>query len=643
MILAPNAPRERGPALEGQLVVSGKVVDANTSQPLAGAHVSIRDASVGGITSADGRYRFVVPERIADGKELTVLVRRIGYEVFTKPIRGYADTVTVDAALKPSTMMLEQLVVTATGARIERPALGSAISGAPAANGAISIRGANSISTGSASQGNIRRAGEPGNTEGYDPIAENPFIAPKNAPRSTFSIDVDHASYSNVRRFLHGGSLPPRDAIRIEELINYFPYDLPAPTGDAPVSITTEVAAAPWSPTHKLVRVGLRGRPIDVEALPPNNLVFLIDVSGSMTSDDKLPLLKQAFRLLVNELRPQDRVALVVYAGQAGLVLPPTPGNEKEKILQAIDALSSGGSTAGGAGIRLAYDIAKATHLPNGNNRVILATDGDFNVGVSSDAELAQLIEERREQGTFLTVLGFGTGNVKDSKMEKLADKGNGNYAYVDNLTEARKVLVTEMGGTLLTVAKDVKLQIEFNPARVAAYRLIGYENRLLRDEDFKDDKKDAGDLGAGHSVTALYEIVPPGAKDARDVRGVDDLRYTREAARTRAAGSSELMYVRLRYKPPTGKVSREITHAVSDQVTTEPSADFVFAAAVAEFGMVLRDSPHKGAGMMDSVVVRARRSRGDDAFGYRAEFVKLSELAKELTLGERVASREKR
>ena len=644
LLLSPNVPFER-PTPEGQLVVSGRVVDANSNQPMADAVAMIRETQIAASTTADGRYRLVVPAAIADGRELTVVVRRIGYEAFTQSIKGYGDTITVDAALTPAVLSLEQVVVTASGGVVQRKSAGSTIYGAPAANPAIAIRGANSIdgSRVTVGPGDIRRAGEPGNTEGYDPIAENPFITPKVAARSTFSIDVDHASYSNVRRFLHEGKLPTRDAIRTEELINYFAYELPAPTGEAPVSITTEVAAAPWNPTHKLVRIGLRGQPIDVEALPPNNLVFLVDVSGSMTDANKLPLLKQAFRLLVNELRPQDRVALVVYAGSAGLVLAPTPGNEKEKILQALDTLQSGGSTAGGAGIRLAYDIAKATHMPNGNNRVILATDGDFNVGVSSDAEMVELIEERREQGTFLTVLGFGTGNVKDSKMEKLADKGNGNYAYVDNLTEARKVLVTEMGGTLVTVAKDVKLQIEFNPARVAAYRLIGYENRLLRDEDFKDDKKDAGDLGAGHSVTALYEIIPPGAKDARDVRGADDLRYTRETARTRAAASSELMYVKLRYKPPTEKSSREITQVVADQLSETPSADFVFAAAVAEFGMVLRDSPHKGAGTMDSVIVMARRARGDDAFGYRAEFVRLSSLAKELMLGERVASREKR
>ena len=628
----------------GQLTVTGRVTDAATKQPIAQASVQLRESTaVGAMTNADGRYRLVIPAAVADGRKLTLLVRRIGYSSATLPLQGYADTLTVDVSLTAAIIQIDEVVVTATaGATVARAPAGTAIYGTPAGNSPIVIgmRGANSIST--AGPG-IRRRGEPANTEGYDAIAENPFIATSVAPRSTFSIDVDHASYSNVRRFLRTGQLPPRDAVRIEELVNYFPYELPAPVGDDPVSITTEVTAAPWNPEHKLVRVGLRGRPIAVEALPPNNLVFLIDVSGSMTPPDKLPLLKSAFRLLVNELRPQDRVALVVYAGSAGLVLPPTPGDQKERILQAIDTLEAGGSTAGGAGIRLAYDIAKATHMPNGNNRVILATDGDFNVGVSSDAEMVELIEERREQGTFLTVLGFGTGNVKDSKMEKLADKGNGNYAYVDDLQEARKVLVTEMGATLLTVAKDVKLQLEFNPTRVAAYRLIGYENRLLRDEDFKDDRKDAGDLGAGHSVTALYEIIPPGARDTGAVRRPDALRYTREARLAATASTSELLFVKLRYKPPTAKQSRELTHVVADVVTPVPSADFTFAAAVAEFGMVLRDSPHKGAGSMDSVIARASRVGEADPFGYRDEFVRLATVAKALIAGERVASREQK
>ncbi len=362
------------------------------------------------------------------------------------------------------------------------------------------------------------------NTEAYDYIAESIFVSAAFDPVSTFSIDVDRASYSNIRRFINDGQLPPEDAVRIEEMINYFTYDYPAPTSDHPFSVTAEMSVAPWNSLHKLVRIGIQGRKIDTEDLPPTNLVFLIDVSGSMQSANKLPLLKSSFRMLVGELRPEDRVALVVYAGAAGLVLPSTPGDSKDEILEAIEALEAGGSTAGGEGIKLAYEVARENYIEGGNNRVILATDGDFNVGASSDAEMVRLIEEMREDGTFLTVLGFGTGNIKDSKMEKLADHGNGNFAYIDNLMEARKVLVTEMGGTLLTIAKDVKIQVEFNPARVQAYRLIGYENRALRDEEFNDDTKDAGELGAGHSVTALYEVIPVGVESAF-LGSVDSLR----------------------------------------------------------------------------------------------------------------------
>jgi Ca-activated chloride channel family protein len=478
----------------------------------------------------------------------------------------------------------------------------------------------------------------PGDREQYARIYDNRFLATGTHPLSTFSIDVDAASYSNIRRFLTSGQRPPADAVRIEEMINYFSYTYPEPDGSEPFSVTTEMGPAPWNPQHQLVLVGLQGRRISRENLPPSNLVFLLDVSGSMNAPDKLPLVQSAFRLLVKQLRREDRVAIVVYAGAAGLVLPSTPGSERDQILAAIDQLEAGGSTAGGAGIQLAYRVAKEHFIPGGNNRVILATDGDFNVGVSSDAELVRMIEEKRNEGTYLTVLGFGTGNLQDAKMEQLADKGNGNYAYVDNIAEARKVLVHEMGATLLTVAKDVKLQLEFNPARVAGYRLLGYENRLLRDEDFKDDTKDAGELGAGHSVTALYELIPPGAPDERDIRRPDSLRYTQTPARTVASSSSELLFVKLRYKQPTGLVSKELSHVVRDEVTKNPSLDFTFASAVAEFGMVLRDSPHKGKSTMDDVITRSQRTLGEDEYGYRAEFVRLATSARDL-LAKRVAA----
>ncbi|HTK52607.1 MAG TPA: von Willebrand factor type A domain-containing protein [Gemmatimonadaceae bacterium] len=613
-------------------VITGRVVDSASSQPLGGVVVSVRETTLNVQTDPQGNYRLNVPVDSATGRDLVMVVRRIGYQPATRALHVTAGTRTEHFALSASQVMLEQVVVTGTsnGARMSKKAIGANV-----------MRRAGSAAGSRRSEETAEvRDKDRGNTEGYDVIAENPFLTTASAPRSTFSIDVDHASYSNVRRFLRQGERPPRDAVRLEELINYFPYDLPAPRGEDPVTITTEVSTAPWNPAHRLVRIGLKGRPIDVDSLPPNNLVFLIDVSGSMEDEDKLPLLKSAFRLLVNELRPQDRVALVVYAGNAGVVLPPTPGSQKDSILDAIERLEAGGSTAGGDGIRLAYDVAKQSFMPNGNNRVILATDGDFNVGVSSDAELVQLIEQRREQGTFLTVLGFGTGNVKDSKMEKLADKGNGNYAYVDNLMEARKVLVTEMGGTLLTIAKDVKLQIEFNPSRVGAYRLLGYENRLLRDEDFKDDTKDAGELGSGHAVTALYELIPPGSPDLANVPRPDSPRYTKTPSRTNASASSELMYVKLRYKRPTGSRSREITQVVADETTASPSTDFVFASAVAELGMVLRDSPHKGKSSLDSVIVRGERSKGADPFGYRAEFVSLAKMARDILQSGKVAGR---
>jgi Ca-activated chloride channel family protein len=466
------------------------------------------------------------------------------------------------------------------------------------------------------------------NTENYNVINENRFLGAGANPLSTFSIDVDAASYSNVRRFLNQGTLPPKDAVRLEELVNYFPYRYADQSGSRPFAVSTEVAPCPWAADHRLVRIGLQSRRLATEDLPPSNLVFLIDVSGSMDMPDKLPLVQQAFRALVRELRPEDRVAIVVYAGAAGLVLPPTSGSDKATILQAIDRLHAGGSTAGGAGIKLAYDVAKEHFNSEGNNRVILATDGDFNIGVSSDAEMVRLIEQRREDGTFLTVLGFGTGNLKDSKMEQMADKGNGHYAYIDSYREAQKVFVQEFGGTLFTVAKDVKIQVEFNPARVQAYRLLGYENRLLAKEDFKDDRKDAGELGSGHSVTALYEVVPT---SARAVTLADDsLTYQETSLRPGARHSQELLTVRLRYKDPKGSTSKLLETAVNDR-TGGASEDLRFASAVAEFAMLLRDSENKGQASWEQVLSLARGARGEDEQGYRGEFIGLVETARSL------------
>jgi Ca-activated chloride channel homolog len=468
------------------------------------------------------------------------------------------------------------------------------------------------------------------NTEAYDRIVDNPFLSVIQNPLSTFSIDVDTASYANVRRFLMQDQRPPKDAVRIEELLNYFPYHDPPPTGDEPFSITIEVARCPWNADHRLARIGLMGKPIANDKRPPSNLVFLIDVSGSMDQPNKLPLLKAALRMLVEQLGENDRVAIVVYAGASGLVLPSTSCRRKPEILSALDQLRAGGSTNGGAGLQLAYDQAVQNFIPHGTNRVLLATDGDFNVGVTGQGELIRLIEAKAKSRVFLSVLGFGMGNIKDSTLEKLADKGNGHYAYIDTLREARKELVEQLGATLVTIAKDVKIQVEFNPARVGAYRLIGYENRLMRHEDFHDDTKDAGEIGAGHHVTALYELVPPGP-EAVEPAGFGLLKYQRPAEPV--GSSKESLTVKLRYKKPDGDTSELIERGVVDEGldVSRASTDFQFAGAVAGFGMLLRDSPDKGTITFDGVLELAGSSTGDDASGYRQEFLELVRKAKAL------------
>jgi Ca-activated chloride channel family protein len=434
--------------------------------------------------------------------------------------------------------------------------------------------------------------------ESYAAIDENPFRRVSSDPLSTFSVDVDTASYANVRRFLNEGTLPPPDAVRIEELINYFRYDYPQPSGSAPFSVTTELSECPWNPKHRLALIGLQGRQLPDDDLPPRNLVFLIDVSGSMQSPDKLPLVRNGMRMLTDILTARDRVAIVVYAGSSGLVLPTTPGHYRGRIHRAIAELEAGGSTNGGQGIQLAYRVAREQFIRGGINRVILATDGDFNVGITDQNALVRLIEEQRASGIFLSVLGVGTGNLKDSTMEKLADKGNGNYSYLDSLQEARKVLVREAGSTLVTIAKDVKLQIEFNPKHVAGYRLIGYENRMLRSEDFNDDAKDAGEIGAGHSVTALYEIVPAGVPLPSPA--VDPLRYQSARTANVNASSHELLTVKVRYKAPTADQSQLISRALMNAVRPA-SANLGFASAVSELGMLLRRSPHAPSAGFDA------------------------------------------
>ena len=462
------------------------------------------------------------------------------------------------------------------------------------------------------------------NTESYAPIIENDYLSALTSPLSTFSIDVDRASYSNVRRFLRRGQLPPPNAVRIEELINYFEYDYPEPEEGVPFSVTTEVAPCPWNAKHQLVHIGLQAKRIQKENLPPNNLVFLLDVSGSMGTANKLPLLKKAFQLLVEELRPQDQVAIVVYAGASGLVLPSTPGSSKSSIFKALEQLNSGGSTAGAAGIQLAYQTARQHFLPEGNNRVVLATDGDFNVGVNSRSDLVKLIEKERKDGISLSVLGVGMGNYKDHEMEQLADNGNGNYAYIDHLSEAHKVLVREFGGTLFTVAKDVKIQVEFNPTQVKEYRLIGYENRALLNEEFNDDLKDAGEIGAGHSVTALYEIIPAGSEESL-AQQTDSLKYRQTAL----VESSELMMLKLRYKPLGKEKSVKISIPVAAAKGETTSESFRFAAAVAGWGLLLRNSKYKGQASYESLSRLATTALGSDIYSYRKEFLELIELSK--------------
>jgi Ca-activated chloride channel family protein len=458
-----------------------------------------------------------------------------------------------------------------------------------------------------------------------------------NNPLSTFSIDVDAASYSNVRRFLQQGTLPPPGAVRIEELINYFDYEYPQPKEEEPFSVNTEMSACPWNSEHRLLLVGLQGKKIPMDQLPSTNLVFLIDVSGSMNEEDKLPLVKTSLKMLTDQLRDKDRVAIVVYAGNTGLVLPSTEGSQKQKIKDAIDRLEAGGSTAGAAGLELAYKIAQGNFIKGGNNRIVLATDGDFNVGPSSDDELVAMIEKQRKTGIFLSILGFGMGNLKDEKMEQLADKGNGNHYYIDNGNEARKVLVKEFGGTLFTIAKDVKIQVEFNPAAVQSYRLIGYENRMLAAEDFNNDQKDAGELGSGHRVTALYELIPVGVKDSFTTP-VDPLKYQSKKETRADAAADEWLTIKLRYKQPDGDVSKLITHPVGkDLVAVEnASANLRFAASVAEFGMLLRNSAFKEKSSWQQVSELANGATGTDPEGYRREFAGLTEKAATLSLSKK-------
>lgn len=583
------------------LTVTGTVTDEN-DQPLIGANVSIEKSRKGTVTNEHGKYSI---EAIQGD---IIRFSYIGYK--TQKVK--ANRKIIDVKLYPdNNLLMEECVITSD----------------EVSNRAISSK-----------QMAVRSLGMPAliydryaNREEYSHNAENRFKSPVKDPLSTFSIDVDAASYSNIRRFINQGEMPPKDAVRIEEMINYFNYNYPKPTGNDPVRITTEVGICPWNKTHRLVQIGLKAREIENQNLPASNFVFLIDVSGSMFGPTRLELVKSSLRLLVNNLREKDRVAIVTYCGDARVALPSTPGNEKQKIKDALETLTAGGSTAGGAGIKEAYRIAQKNFIAQGNNRIILCTDGDFNVGASSETELENLIESKRKSGIFLTVLGYGMGNYKDSKMQILAQKGNGNHAYIDNIQEANKVLVNEFGSTMYAVAKDVKLQVEFNPAKVQSYRLVGYETRILNNEDFNDDTKDAGEMGAGHTITALYEIIPTGISG--NIPGsIDPLKYQTETnINAQTSNSSELLTVKLRYKTPEEEKSKKIEKSVTDTDKDNVSPDFRFASAVAMFAQLLKDSDFKGEATYDKVIETANKGLSFDPEGYRAEFVRLVQSAKGL------------
>ncbi|MBW4890684.1 von Willebrand factor type A domain-containing protein [Mucilaginibacter sp. HMF5004] len=638
--------------------ITGTVSDAADKTGLVGVSVKVEGTSIEVATNVSGHYSINVPE----GKDKLVF-RYIGYVGQTVKIEK---SNRINVLLRASTQSLNEVAITGYRAKQQRTAMGSvstvsakdleelqptsvgqALQGRIATDvveyKASAYRVRENATTdkllksmpdvvvdanGNVTSQTVKIRGNAGN-ESYNQIIENPFVNPLNTPLSTFAVDVDAASYGNFRRYVNSGQLPPKNAVRIEEMINYFHYNLPQPTNGEPVAIHTELTAAPWNAQHRLLRIGLKAKNVETSKLPPSNLVFLLDVSGSMSDANKLPLVKASMKLLVDQLRAVDHVAIVVYAGDAGLKLPSTPGDQKTVIKDAIDALNAGGGTAGGAGLMLAYKVAREKFIKGGNNRIILATDGDFNVGASSDKDMEQLIAEERESGVSISILGFGMYNLKDSKMETMADKGHGNYAYIDNITEATKSMVNEFGGTLFTVAKDVKMQIEFNPAKVQAYRLLGYEDRLLNKEDFNNDKKLGGDMGVGHTVTALYEIIPAGVKDSF-TDSVDPLKYQKVEQKQVLNNSAEMVTVKFRYKEPDSDKSKMELVAVKDEpvALAKTSDDMRFAASVAELGLLLRGSEFKQQANFADVIAMAKGAKGKDEEGYRAEFIRLAESA---------------
>lgn len=626
LILAAFAPKP--------VTITGVVTDI-AGTPVA--HATIQEKGTSNSTSADDQGNFKLTVKNTDA---LLIITSVG---FNQKVVAVKNATNLKVVLEAIGQTLNEVVVVGFG-RQEKKALTGSVAGivrqtprnmlirgttTTSPNGYI-VASAPSYQYKAPVQHEPKKAkkyhDEEMDREGYDHITENPFLKSKDNPLSTFSIDVDGASYSNIRRLINSGQMPPEGAVRIEEMINYFTYKYPQPAGDIPFSINTEYTVCPWNEKHQLVSVGLQGKKIATENLPAANIVFLIDVSGSMSSPDKLPLVQSSMKLLADQLRPQDRVAMVVYAGNAGVVLPSTEGNETIKIKDAIDRLQAGGSTAGGAGIQLAYKIAQEGFIKNGNNRIVLCTDGDFNVGQSSDDELERMIEEKRKSGIFLTVLGYGTGNYQDAKMQKLANKGNGNHAYIDNLSEARKVLISQFGGTMFTIAKDVKLQVEFNPAKVQGYRLIGYENRMLAKEDFNDDTKDAGELGSGHTVTALYEIIPVGI-EAAELKNTDVLKYQKTGGVASGfSRSNDVMTVKFRYKQPGGDKSLLLEKVIKGDPLklSNASENIRLAAGLAQFGMLLRNSAYKGSGDYNLVLNMIAPLAQSDKEGYRAELVEL-------------------
>lgn len=616
--------------------IKGIVSDKDSKIAIAGVFVtSNKNQNV--LSNEKGEFK------ISSFKGDTLRFQILGYNTLEYIVKN---EMAVNISLEPISNRMDEVVIVGYGTQKKESLVGSAavisekdITAAKNANFTDLLQGrkvginvqANNGTPGM--RGNVMIRGVARvekNTESYKGFEENSFISPLKEALSTFSADVDVASYNNIKRFLNSGNLPPVDAVRVEEMINYFQYDIPSPKGNNPVAIKTELSPSPWNSKHQLLRVSLKAKDIPKDNLPASNFVFLIDVSGSMYDSNKLPLVKSSLKLLVDQLREKDKVAIVTYAGNAQVRLESTSGDNKMKIKEIIDGLEAGGSTAGGDGMKMAYSIARKNFLTLGNNRIVMATDGDFNVGSSSDSDMEKLIERERESGVNISILGYGMGNYKDSKLELLANKGRGNYAYINDISEARKAMISEFGGTMFTVAKDVKIQVEFNPEYVQYYRLVGYENRLMAAEDFNNDKKVGGDMGVGHVVTAIYDIIPAGVK-SEEVGHIDPLKYQETKSKTISNSSLELATVKFRHKDPTGDKSKLQEHIVFHNAIKPMSADFNFATAVAELGMLLRNSSHKQQANFDSLIKRAKANKGQDDEGYRAEFIKIAENAKAL------------